>query len=86
MGCTRQQSEIYMKTLLVTGAGGSIGNELCRQILRYNPKKLIVLEVNEYALYTLESELADLLVAHKLNVKIIHVLGSVLDVLFEQYF
>lgn len=43
--------------VLVTGAGGSIGSELCRQILNHHPKVLILLEQNEYALYTLEQEL-----------------------------
>jgi FlaA1/EpsC-like NDP-sugar epimerase len=46
------------KTVLVSGAGGSIGSELCRQILSQKPSKLIALELNEFALYTLEQELA----------------------------
>jgi FlaA1/EpsC-like NDP-sugar epimerase len=46
------------KTVLVSGAGGSIGSELCRQILSQKPSVLIALELNEFALYTLEQELA----------------------------
>lgn len=51
-------SQISEKTILVTGGGGSIGSEICRQILRYKPKALIVLESSEFALYTLEQELS----------------------------
>ncbi|SCZ81385.1 polysaccharide biosynthesis protein [Acidaminobacter hydrogenoformans] len=45
------------KTVLVTGGGGSIGSELCRQILRFAPKKLIILDINENAVYDLSNEL-----------------------------
>ena len=45
------------KTVMVTGAGGSIGSEMCRQIARFSPYKLILFEAGEYALYTVEQEL-----------------------------
>ena len=47
------------KIILVTGGGGSIGSELCRQIMRYEPKKLIILDIYENAMYDLYTELLD---------------------------
>jgi FlaA1/EpsC-like NDP-sugar epimerase len=46
------------KTILVTGAGGSIGSELCRQIIRFAPRKLVFFEQSEFALYNIEQEFA----------------------------
>lgn len=51
------ESLIKNQIVLVTGAGGSIGSELCRQIIKYNPKKLLMLDIYENNLYNLELEL-----------------------------
>ncbi len=70
-------SNIQEKVVLVTGAGGSIGSELCRQILKLTPTKLILLELNEFSLYSIEQELNNYCQAQKLNTAIISILGSV---------
>jgi FlaA1/EpsC-like NDP-sugar epimerase len=59
---------------VVTGAGGSVGSELCRQIVSLNPKTLILYEINELALYTIEKDLANIK-NHSIN--IYPILGSV---------
>jgi FlaA1/EpsC-like NDP-sugar epimerase len=46
------------RTVMITGAGGSIGAELCRQVARFGPRELVLFEQNEYALYTIEQEFA----------------------------
>lgn len=68
------------KVVLVTGAGGSIGSELCRQIMSCIPSKLILFELSEFALYTIQSELAAIDV-RKINskVEIIGYLGNVMN-------
>lgn len=53
---TEIQSYITQQTVLVTGAGGSIGSELCRQIVKFKPAKLVMLDINENSLYMLEQE------------------------------
>jgi FlaA1/EpsC-like NDP-sugar epimerase len=77
------EKNISREIVLVTGAGGSIGGELCRQILKQKPKMLILFEQNEFALYTIHQELLN-----KLNnqnessgaeINIVPILGSVRD-------
>jgi FlaA1/EpsC-like NDP-sugar epimerase len=55
------QQQVTGKTIMVTGAGGSIGSELCRQILQRRPKVLLLLELSEFSLYTIYNELLDTL-------------------------
>jgi len=66
---------IKLKSVLVTGAGGTIGSELCRQIIKLNPKQLVLLELNEFNLYDLYNELTEL----NKNLKIIPLLSNVQD-------
>ena len=66
---------IHLKTVLVTGAGGSIGSELCRQIIKLKPKKIILLELNEFALYKIYEELNNM----SKNIDVISLLADVKD-------
>lgn len=67
---------VSCKTILVTGAGGSIGSELCRQLGRFSPAMLVLFEQSEFALYTLEQWFG----VHMPNVKVVPLAGDVKDV------
>lgn len=66
------------KVVLVSGAGGSIGSELCRQIVQLRPRCLVLMEATEFTLYSIEQELSELCAAQDLRVEIIPLLGSVI--------
>ena len=70
------RKNIFKKTILVTGSGGSIGSELCRQIIKLNPKRLLLVEISEFALYKITSELELL---KDTNIELISLIGSIQD-------
>lgn len=77
---------ISNKTVLVSGAGGSIGSELCRQIVNFKPTSVICFDISEYALYKLEQEFSN----QKLLVKFIFLVGDIrnssrLERIFAKY-
>ncbi len=73
---TPQVRELLVgRVVMVTGAGGSIGSELCRQIARFNPARIIAFELSEFALYTLKEEFDSLLP----EVDLVAVAGDVKD-------
>lgn len=64
------------KSVMVTGAGGSIGAELCRQIVRLAPRRLVLFEMSELALYTIEAELTEFVAREHVAIEIIPLLGN----------
>ncbi|MGR1580949.1 polysaccharide biosynthesis protein [Thalassobius sp. S69A] len=84
MGRNKLESELpkvadsyHARRILITGAGGSIGSELCRQLVACRPEKLVLLDHSELALYTIEKELLELDITQ--GIEIVPVLGSVCD-------
>jgi len=61
------------KVVLVSGAGGSIGNELCRQLIKFKPKTIVCLDISEYALYSLEQSLIN----EKIKSKLIYIVADI---------
>lgn len=70
---TGLQHLIENNTVLVSGAGGSIGSELCRQIIKYKPSTLVCLDISEYALYNLEQEFS----RQSAPIKLLYMTGDV---------
>lgn len=68
---------ILNRNVMVTGAGGSIGSEICRQILLQKPDVLVLFELNEYNLYSIEQELISIKINLKIHTHIVACLGSV---------
>lgn len=65
------------QVVMVTGAGGSIGSELCRQIILLSPAKVILFDHNEFGLYNIHQELVEVCLSRHLNVELTPILGSV---------
>ena len=83
-------TQIVNKNILVTGAGGSIGQELCNQLALFNPSNLILLDHSEYNLYNVIKKLKKIQIKENFKTKIIPILGcikdiSVLNNIFKKY-
>lgn len=70
---------IHGKVVLISGAGGSIGSEICRQVLASQPSAIVLFELSEFSLYAIEKELTQISLEAGLSIRIYPVLGSVLD-------
>jgi FlaA1/EpsC-like NDP-sugar epimerase len=73
----------HNKTVLVTGAGGSIGSELCRQVLKTQPRRLLLVEISEFALYQIHQEIQSALELREVSIdedlEVVPLLASVCD-------
>ena len=71
------EESIENKTIIVTGAGGTIGSEICRQAIKYAPQKIVLFDNSEYNLYKIEQELQDISEENGYKCELVAVLGSV---------
>jgi UDP-N-acetylglucosamine 4,6-dehydratase len=72
------KSNILNKVVMVTGAGGSIGSEICQQVIKLNPKQIILFEQSEFSLYSIDQELIEI-AGQKSTIIITPILGSVFN-------
>ena len=76
----------YQKNVLITGAGGSIGSELCRQIIRLKPQKILLLELNEFALYKIYEELKNYNLKHEIVPLLVNIQDQTkLEIILETF-
>jgi len=71
------ESNIKGKVVMITGAGGSIGSELCRQIIKCQPKEVILFDRSEFSLYEIDKELTQIIQQNQFPIKVVPLLGSV---------
>ena len=73
------EKDVHGKSVMVTGGGGSIGSELCRQAVANGVQRLAIVENSEFALYTIEQELCAVIEQKELDVELVAILGDVCD-------